>query len=236
MSSNINIVLVKTSHPGNIGSTARAMKTMGLRNLTLVSPKNFPSDVANAKAVGCIDVLQEAKVVTLLKDAVCTSKFAIGFSARARKSNIPSISISELINLLNEYNQDKVSIIFGNEQSGLSNEELHLCNYLVSIPTDSAYTSLNLASSVQIFAYEYFKSCNKVITASKKSDLSNHSSKLILIDKFLDIMYKLNIITPKNKKSLTQNIHIIFNKTNFTENEVNLYLGILTKIGKAIQK
>jgi TrmH family RNA methyltransferase len=236
MSSNINIVLVKTSHPGNIGSTARAMKTMGLKNLTLVQPKNFPSDIAQAQAVGCVDILNNANITTVLKDALSSSKLAIGFSARSRKSNIPSLSMNELMELLNEYHKENVSIVFGNEQSGLSNEELQLCNYLVSIPTDSAYTSLNLASSVQIFSYEYFKSCDAKPISKKLPDLASHSSKLILIEKFLSIMYDLDIITEKNKKSLVQNIHIIFNKTNFTENEVNLYLGILTKIGKALKK
>jgi TrmH family RNA methyltransferase len=236
MSSNINIVLVKTSHPGNIGSTARAMKTMGLKNLTLVQPKNFPSDIAQAQAVGCVDILNNANITTVLKDALSSSKLAIGFSARSRKSNIPSLSMNELMELLNEYHKENVSIVFGNEQSGLSNEELQLCNYLVSIPTDSAYTSLNLASSVQIFSYEYFKSCDAKPISKKLPDLASHSSKLILIEKFLSIMYDLDIITEKNIKSLVQNIHIIFNKTNFTENEVNLYLGILTKIGKALKK
>jgi TrmH family RNA methyltransferase len=216
MSSNINIVLVKTSHPGNIGSTARAMKTMGLKNLTLVQPKNFPSDIAQAQAVGCVDILNNANITTVLKDALSSSKLAIGFSARSRKSNIPSLSMNELMELLNEYHKENVSIVFGNEQSGLSNEELQLCNYLVSIPTDSAYTSLNLASSVQIFSYEYFKSCDAKPISKKLPDLASHSSKLILIEKFLSIMYDLDIITEKNKKSLVQNIHIIFNKTNFT--------------------
>tara|TARA_B100001564_G_scaffold356775_1_gene371623 strand:- start:719 stop:1429 length:711 start_codon:yes stop_codon:yes gene_type:complete len=236
MSSNINIVLVNTSHPGNIGSTARAMKTMGLKNLTLVEPKKFPSDIANAQAVGCIDILDNALISPTLRDALASSKLTIGFSARSRKSNIPSLSIDKLMILLNEYAKENISIVFGNEQSGLSNEELQLCNYLVSIPTDSAYTSLNLASSVQIFTYEYFKSRNTKSLRAKSSDLANHASKLVLIEKFLYIMEYLDIITNKNKKSLIQNIHIIFNKSNLSENEVNLYLGILSKIVKALKK
>ena len=101
--------------------------------------------------------------------------------------------MNELMELLNEYDKENVSIVFGNEQSGLSNEELQLCNYLVSIPTDSAYTSLNLASSVQIFSYEYFKSCDAKPISKKLQDLANHSSKLVLIEKFLSIMSDLDI-------------------------------------------
>ena len=236
MSSNINIVLVNTSHPGNIGSTARAMKTMGLKNLILVNPKKFPSDIANAQAVGCIDILDNATITSKLRDALSISKLTIGFSARSRKSNIPPLSMDGLMLMLGKYIDENVSIVFGNEQSGLSNEDLQLCNYIVSIPTDGAYTSLNLASSVQIFSYEYFKSRDTEPSTSKLLNLASHSSKHRLIDKFLSIMFYLDIITEKNKKSLIQNIHIIFNKSNFTENEVNLYHGILTKIAKALKK
>ena len=236
MSSNINIVLVKTSHPGNIGSTARAMKTMGLKNLKLVSPKEFPSDIANAKAVGCIDILEKADIFSSLEDSLSLSKIVIGFSARSRKSSIPSLNMEQLIDLMSSNRNSLISVVFGNEQSGLSNEELQLCNYIVSIPTDNAYTSLNLASAVQIFSYEYFKSSLKVQKDINTDNLVSHSSKLHLIELLLSIMVTLKIITPKNHNSLTQNIHIIFNKSNLTSNEANLLLGILTKIEKALQK
>ncbi len=100
MSSNINIVLVKTSHPGNIGSTARAMKTMGLQNLKLISPKAFPSTIADANAVGCVDILKNADIYSTLSDCLGSSKIVIGFSARSRKCNIPSLTMNELIKML----------------------------------------------------------------------------------------------------------------------------------------
>ena len=236
MSSNINIVLVETSHPGNIGSTARAMKTMGLKNLKLVTPKEFPSVTANAKAVGCIDILENAEVFSSLADSLSSSKIVIGFSARARKSSIPSLDMNDLIKLLTDNRDNLISVVFGNEQSGLSNEQLQLCDYLVSIPTDNAYTSLNLASAVQIFSYEYFKSRRILPISSKPVDRVSHSSKLHLIKMLLSIMENLHILTDKNKNSLTQNIHIIINKSNLSSNEANLYLGILSKIEKALQK
>ena len=237
MSSNINIVLVNTSHPGNIGSTARAMKTMGLNQLTLVSPKDFPSKIANAKAVGCTDILDNAKVTNLLSDAVCNSKLIVGFSARSRKSNIPSLSIDDLNKLLSRYD-DEVSIVFGNEQSGLSNEDLRLCNYIVTIPTDKAYSSLNLAFAVQIFSYEFFKFCNSESKTINKidADIAKQSTKNHLIEVFLSIMTDLNIITDQNKRSLTQNIYIIFNKLNINDNEANLFLGVLNSVKKALKK
>ena len=237
MSSNINIVLVNTSHPGNIGSTARAMKTMGLNQLTLVSPKDFPSKIANAKAVGCTDILDNAKVTSLLSDAVCNSKLIVGFSARSRKSNIPSLSIDNLNKLLSHYDGE-VSIVFGNEQSGLSNEDLRLCNYIVTIPTDKAYSSLNLAFAVQIFSYEFFKFRNSESKTKNKidADIAKQSTKNHLIEVFLSIMADLNIITDQNKRSLTQNIYIIFNKLSINDNEANLFLGVLNSVKKALKK
>ena len=144
--------------------------------------------------------------------------------------------MEQVIELISSNRNSLISVVFGNEQSGLSNEELQLCNYIVSIPTDNAYTSLNLASAVQIFSYEYFKSSLKIQKDINPDNLVSHSSKLHLIELFLSIMVTLKIITPKNQNSLTQNIHIIFNKSNLTSNEANLLLGILTKIEKALQK
>ena len=237
MSSNINIVLVNTSHSGNIGSTARAMKTMGLKNLVLVSPKNFPSDIANAQAVGCADVLENAITVDTLSEALTKSKLVVGFSARQRRSNVSSLSIEELISLLKDFQNKDVSIVFGNEQSGLSNEELQLCNHIVTIPTDSAYSSLNLASAVQIFSYEYFKNTHKIKDfRMNEDDIVPHSTKNHIIKTFLSLMNSLDIITDKNEKSLNQNVHIIFNKFNFSEKEANLFIGVLNRIQKALKK
>ena len=126
--------------------------------------------------------------------------------------------------------------MFGNEQAGLSNEELQTCDYLVSIPTDEAYTSLNLAAAVQVFAYEYHKNRIKHKISNSKSDIAKHSTKNTLIQTFISIMLILDIITDKNKKSLIQNVHVIFNKSNLTDNEANLLLGVLNSIKKALQK
>ena len=124
-------------------------------------PKNFPSDIADANAVGCVDILNHANIDDDLSVSIKKSSLAVGFSARSRKSNIPSLTIDELFTLIDEYENEEVSVVFGNEQSGLSNDEIKLCDYIVSIPTDHAYTSLNLAAAVQIFSYEYFKNINK---------------------------------------------------------------------------
>ena len=189
-----------------------------MKKLTLVSPKNFPSEIADANAVGCKDILDQARVVDSLGKSLLDSSLVIGFSARSRKSNVSSLTMDELFTTLRNYENDEVSIVFGNEQSGLSNEEIQLCNQIVSIPTDNAYTSLNLASAVQIFSYEYFKNFNKrdEPIGNQDAQLATHSTKSHIIQMFLAIMSYLNIITNKNRKSLTQNVHIIFNTVSYT--------------------
>ena len=116
MFSNINIVLLNTSHPGNIGSTARAMKTMGLNNLKLVNPKEFPSDQATARAVGCSDILEQSEIFDNLSSAISSSEVTIGFSARKRKANIPILHIDECIKLMLNEDIHEYNILFGNEK------------------------------------------------------------------------------------------------------------------------
>ena len=146
MSSNINIVLVNTSHPGNIGSTARAMKTMGLNQLTLVSPKDFPSKIANAKAVGCTDILDNANICQDLDTALKEQQLIFATSARSRQISLPTHTPKEAANIINSALASgiKVAILFGNEQHGLSNTDLLKCQHQIIIPTSEEYSSLNL--------------------------------------------------------------------------------------------
>ena len=133
MFSNVHIVLVNPSHPGNIGSTARAMKTMGFNNLSLVNPKEFPSTHADALAVGCVDILSKAKLFDDISSAVEGSNINIGLSARPRRALIPSLSIDECISYIIQNNKLTINLIFGNESSGLSNDDLLLCDHIVSV-------------------------------------------------------------------------------------------------------
>ena len=163
MFSNIHIVLVNTSHPGNIGSSARAMKVMGFSNLNLVNPKDFPSEQATALAVGCSDVLEGAKIFSSFKEALNKNMINIGFTSRHRKASIPNMEIEECVDYIYHNKNYTYNIIFGNEKSGLSNEELLMCDYIVTLPTHKEYKSINLSAAVQIFTYELFKKCTNTI-------------------------------------------------------------------------
>ena len=238
MFDNINIVLVNTSHPGNIGSSARAMGVMGFNKLSLVQPKEFPSEIATAMAVGCDKILDNAKVYPDLSNALSESSLNIGFSARSRKESIPVLSVDKCINKIVADNKVTYNIIFGNEKNGLSNEELLMCDYIVTLPTASFYSSLNLSAAVQIFTYELLKkSLNNSVSSfelQKNINLAKTKDKELFYKKLIDILKETDFVTEKNSKSLTKKIHIMFNKALLEEHEISILRGILTSIERKI--
>jgi tRNA/rRNA methyltransferase len=151
----IRIVLSHTSHPGNIGAAARAMKNMGLHRLVLVNPRHFPDPQAEAMAAGATDVLANAQVCATLEEALAGTTFATALTARRRGLAVEPLwardAAGELAALASE---NEVALVFGNETAGLSNEEVSLCARWAKIPTDPAFSSLNLAQAVQVLCYE----------------------------------------------------------------------------------
>lgn len=152
---NVRIVLVNTSHPGNIGAAARAMKNMGLSKLTLVDPEDFPSPVASGRAVSAVNILEAATVTKTLEEAVAGCGLVIGTSARIRSIPWPLISPQQCAqHVADDSRQNEVALVFGREDSGLTNEELQLCHFHVNIPADEKLSSLNLAAAVMVLSYE----------------------------------------------------------------------------------
>lgn len=153
----IRIVLVQTYHPGNIGAIARAMKTMGLIDLCLVDPREYPSEEASNRAAGALDVLDKATVVNTLPEAIadCTQVFAT--SARKRNYSRPQVTAEQAADWISDNPNEKIAIVFGRERMGLSNEQLGLCQQLLYIPGNPEYDVLNIGSAVQIVSYELFK-------------------------------------------------------------------------------
>jgi tRNA (cytidine32/uridine32-2'-O)-methyltransferase len=151
----VRIVLVGTTHPGNIGAAARAMRTMGLDRLCLVAPREYPSAEATARAAGADDVLERAQVCATLDEALAGCRFVVGASARLRALPWATVSPREVApRLIAESAHGEVAVVFGRESSGLSNDELASCHALLNIPTDPTFTSLNLGMAVQVVAYE----------------------------------------------------------------------------------
>ena len=151
----IRIVLVETSHSGNIGAVARAMKNMGLGNLWLVNPRSFPDEASYARSSGASDVLDRARVVTTLDEAIDDCVLVMGTSARGRKVPWPVMAPPEAAATASRVAADgQVALVFGRESNGLSNDELQRCHHHIHIPSNPEYSSLNLAMAVQVLCYE----------------------------------------------------------------------------------
>ena len=151
----LRVVLCRTSHAGNIGGAARAMRVMGLSDLALVRPREFPHEEATARATGAADVLDAARVVDTLGEAVADCVWVVGFTARDRGEGAPVVDVAEAATeALRWAARGKVAFVFGNERTGLENSELVTCNALARIPTSPTLSSLNLAAAVQVASYE----------------------------------------------------------------------------------
>jgi len=234
----INIVLVDTIHPGNIGSVARAMKTMGLKKLSLVNPRVFPSGEANALAGNATDVLDNAKIFTSIKDAIEQSTFVYATSSRDRSIQWPLMDAETAAkDICNEVNSNKeISIIFGKEDRGLTNDELELANKLIEIPANPEYPVLNLAMSAQIISYEILKA-SSVNQKKEWRDYPEVNSKQLqmLIDHFIETAIDIDVIDPDNPKKIISRIKRMFTRLQPDEMEASFMRGFLSGIKKKLK-
>lgn len=234
---NIRIVLVNTSHPGNIGGTARAMKNMGLSRLYLVAPKEFPSDKATWRSAGATDVLDDAVVVDTLDEAIQGCSLVVGTSARERRIPWPLLDPRECgESVWSEATQHEVALVFGREDRGLTNEELHKCNYHVHIPANEEYSSLNLATAVQVICYEIRMAYLK---ATAGNTLPNHVWDMPPADaQALDHYYQqlekslvdIGFLDPENPKQTMTRMRRLYNRVRLDQMELNILRGVLTAI------
>ena len=234
----VQIVLVETSHPGNIGSVARAMKTMGLQNLVLVKPRNFPSKEAFVLSGNAQDLIEQAVVVNTLDEAIknCTNIYAT--SARTRSISWPIITAEMAGIEINKFVREgtKVSIIFGREDRGLTNEELQKANKHILIPSSEDYPVLNIAMSVQVIAYEIFKNADIEVDINWQDYPELNSEELsMLIDHFIDTSYKLNLFDEDNAKKILVRIKRMFTRLKPDKMEGNFLRGFLTRNNKKIK-
>ncbi len=228
---NFRIVMCQTSHPGNIGAAARAMKTMGLSQLYLVQPKHFPDNEANALACGAVDLLENAVVCDTLEEALTGCVVAIGMSARKRQLSHELISAREAATRAAQIakNEQAVALVFGTEMSGLSNRELDLCQLLAVIPTNPDFSSLNVAAAVQVMCYELRMSENE----NALEDISNNvplatSDEVEGFYQHLeDTLIKIGFLNPKEPKKLMQRVRRIYARASLEKEEVNILRGIL---------
>jgi len=230
----VRIVLVETSHPGNIGAVARAMKTMGLQDLALVRPKFFPHEEAVARAAGADDILDRAKVCDSFVDAIADCGFVVGTSARLRNLSCPTVDPRECAALVMErIPQTKAAIVMGPEQSGLTNEHTGHCRYLVNIPTNEEYSSLNLAMATQVVCYELRMAALSHVgraAAAREAPLATAEE----IDGFHQHLEKVlagtGFFSPEHPYSLKLRLRRLFSRAELDRTEVNILRGALAAL------
>ena len=232
--SQIRIVLVETSHPGNIGSAARAMKTMGITSLYLVAPLIAPNDHTRALASGAADLIAQAVVVDCLEDAIADCSLVVGCSARSRSISWPTYSPRILAEKVRDLpGTEQVAVVFGQERSGLTNEQLDLCQYLVNIPANPEYSSLNLAAAVQLICYEF----RQTLMAENHGDAHDLQEPLATQDDMArfyqhlwSALIKLGFLKPENPRQLKRRLTRLFNRFELTQSETNLLRGMLSGV------
>jgi tRNA (cytidine32/uridine32-2'-O)-methyltransferase len=232
------IVLVETTHPGNIGAAARAMKTMGLTQLALVNPRCEIDEEAHARASGAGDVLADASLHGSLDDAVGHCSLVVGASARLRSLPWPTAYPRDCVARIAELDpQAAVAAVFGPERSGLENRDLERCDLLMHIPTDPAFSSLNLAAAVQLFCYELrlirvppqqpSVSKDRLASAEERARLYAHLESVLVAVEFLD---------PGNPRQVMRRIKRLCSRSALEAIEVNILRGILTAVEQRLRR
>ena len=251
MLSTIKIVLIETTHPGNIGAVARAMKNMKMHKLYLVAPKIFPSAEATSRASGADDVLAGAIVCQTLQEAIADCQVVIGASARGRTISWPELSPRECAEkiFINEPGNrqdcsrqssgihtvpgDKVAIVFGRENSGLKNHELDLCHFLLRIPCNSEYSSLNIAAAVQVVCYELFVASGQaakeqILVGDKDEDpLATATQMESFYTHLAEALTDIGFMHPAKSKSIMRRLRRIYNRVHMNTKELDILRGIL---------
>lgn len=233
--SRIRVVLCRPSHPGNIGAAARAMKTMGLSRLYLVSPKQFPDPEADVRATGAVDLLQAAKITTTLREALSGCILTVALSARQRDLG-PEIGQPRetVARLLAAAEEGEVALVFGNETVGLTNEEILHCQAAVTIPTNPDFSSLNLGSAVQVLCYE----CRMAAFSERpprleqgvtpfSSPVATHDELEGMIGHLESVMTDTGFYNPEQPGRLMPKLRRLFSRARLEKDEVNILRGIL---------
>ena len=231
----VRVVLSHTTHPGNIGGAARAMKTMGLSSLYLVEPKRFPDADATARASGALDVLHGATVCASLDEALAGCVLAAATTARCRDLAPPVLPLREAAaRLLENAREHNVALVFGTESSGLTSDEVMRCQMVVHIPADAVYASLNLACAVQVMCYEMRMAAS--FNQSSQRDMAPRA-RLEDIELFFatleQTLIEIDFLNPFAPKRLMPRLRRLFAKAQLEQEELNILMGIVSKMRSA---
>lgn len=252
---NIRIVMVNTTLPANIGAAARALKTMGLSRLVLVAPKTFPSPDATALAAGAADLLDTVQVVESLEAAIADCHLVFGTSARSRTIPWPLLDVRAATGLAqqNSLKNQQIAIVFGREDRGLTNEELALCHYHLSIPTNSGYGVLNVSAAIQIVCYELHMHLLQPASSGKPQQyhhdplVTQHDMPIVthmswdepLVDQTAmqqfyqhleQMLSEIDFLDPNNPRLLPLRLKRLFGRIRLDQTEYNLLRGVFGRV------
>ncbi|MBA1226082.1 tRNA (cytosine(32)/uridine(32)-2'-O)-methyltransferase TrmJ [Pseudomonas stutzeri] len=243
---NIRVVLVNTSHAGNIGGAARAMKNMGLSRLVLVDPEDFPSPDAVARASGATDILDSAQVVATLEEALVGCSLVLGTSARDRRIPWPLLDPRECaaVSVEQAAAGSDVALVFGREYAGLTNEELQRCQYHVHIPSDPQFSSLNLAAAVQVLTYEvrmaWLAAEGRPAKVEKLETTAMLDAQPVTVDELENYfghleqtLVDIGFLDPAKPRHLMPRLRRLYGRSGISKLEMNILRGILTETQKA---
>lgn len=240
---NIRIVLVNTSHPGNIGGVARAMKNMGFDQLVLVEPRQFPAEEAMWRAASASDILEQATVVPSLEEAIADCQLVVGTSARGRRIPWPVLDPRRCAEQMHVAAQrdETVAVVFGREDRGLTNEELQLCNLHLHVPTHEDYTSLNLAMAVQIVVYELrMLAVADTLPAQADAEWDAPFATAENMERYYEhleqTLAQIGFLDPAAPRQLMSRLRRLYGRVRLDEMELNILRGILTETQKSQAK
>ncbi len=240
MLENIRIILVNTSHTGNIGSAARAMKTMGLSQLVLVDPVQPPDEKSTALAAGANDILANLRIVPTLAEAISDCSLVIGTSARSRTLSWPMLDPRQAGQLLADGALNKtVALVFGRERTGLTNEELQQCHYHVNIPANPEYSSLNVAMAVQTLCYEirmsWLAQQETVVSPADENEYPPQASMELFYTHLEETLRQTQFLHSDHPGHVMMRLRRMFTRLRPDNNELNILRGILTSVQKKLR-
>jgi tRNA/rRNA methyltransferase len=225
----VRVVLSHTTHPGNIGAAARAMKTMGLRHLYLINPRHFPDPQADTMAAGADDVLRDAVVCSSIDEALQGVVYTAAMTARLRDISIEVKTPREAMPLLlQQAATQPVALLFGTEMSGLTNEELGKAQVLVNIPADPEFSSLNIAAAVQVMAYELSAAAQSYLPVTQEIHPAPHEQVEGFFAHMEKTLFEIGFLTTQNPARLMQRLRRLYARARLEQEEINILRGILS--------
>ena len=238
MLKNVRIVLVETFHPGNIGAAARALKNMGLSQLWLVNPRDFPSDEALSRAAGATDLLESARVVHSLDEAIADCQLIIGTSARERAYDLPLQDLETAAEQIWQESQTgEIAILFGRETTGLNNKEMLMCNRHLFIEANPEYPVLNVSQAIQLVCYELRRSALKTNRVNVEPAPYPRQHEMVLFFEHLErVLRRINFIIPQHEGRVLDKFRRYFNRTRPEKAEMGMLRGMLNAVEETLDK